>query len=194
MKFLKEKNGYIWAFHRKDHSSLGIGIEFEDSKDIKEELDYFIKNYYPNVKIISKWAALIPTIKNLNTFEIPVAGKNWILIGDAAGHVDPITGEGIHYALWSAKLASKAIIKNEPQDFDKMWRREYGIQLIEGSKLKPIFYNKYALEIIVEIASKSKTCSEFLYDIVTGGIMYNKLISNFLKKTPRILLEYFNLL
>jgi len=194
MKFLKDKNGYIWAFQRDDHTSLGIGTEFKKAKEIKNELDFFIKNYFPHIKIISKWAAFIPMIKHIKTFEIPVAGDNWILIGDAAGHVDPITGEGIFYALWSAELAAKAIIEGNPKKFDELWRKEYGKKLIEGSKLRDIIYNKYILEIIIRIASKSKTCSEFLYDIITGSEMYNEIFLKFLKKSPRILLECLNLL
>jgi flavin-dependent dehydrogenase len=38
-----------------------------------------------------------------------VAGPGWLLIGDAAGFVDPFTGEGIHRALRSARAAAHAI-------------------------------------------------------------------------------------
>jgi geranylgeranyl reductase family protein len=39
-----------------------------------------------------------------------VAGPGWLLIGDAAGFVDPFTGEGIHRALRSARAAADAIL------------------------------------------------------------------------------------
>lgn len=38
------------------------------------------------------------------------AGSGWLLVGDAAGFVDPFTGEGIHRALRSARAAAGAII------------------------------------------------------------------------------------
>ncbi len=38
------------------------------------------------------------------------AGPGWFLVGDAAGFLDPFTGEGIHRALVSAELASLAIL------------------------------------------------------------------------------------
>ena len=38
-----------------------------------------------------------------------VAGPGWLLVGDAAGFVDPFTGEGIHRALRSARAATEAI-------------------------------------------------------------------------------------
>ncbi len=37
------------------------------------------------------------------------AGPGWLLVGDAAGFLDPFTGEGIHRALVSADLAARAI-------------------------------------------------------------------------------------
>jgi menaquinone-9 beta-reductase len=37
------------------------------------------------------------------------AGRGWLLVGDAAGFLDPFTGEGIHRALVSAELATRAI-------------------------------------------------------------------------------------
>lgn len=39
-----------------------------------------------------------------------VAGDGWLLVGDAAGFVDPFTGEGIHRALRSARAAAEAIV------------------------------------------------------------------------------------
>jgi flavin-dependent dehydrogenase len=36
-------------------------------------------------------------------------GPNWLLVGDAAGFLDPFTGEGLHRALVSAELAATAI-------------------------------------------------------------------------------------
>jgi flavin-dependent dehydrogenase len=49
------------------------------------------------------------------------AGRNWLLVGDAAGFLDPFTGEGIHRALISAELAAKAIqarLKGRPGAFE----------------------------------------------------------------------------
>ncbi len=38
------------------------------------------------------------------------AGPGWVLVGDAAGFLDPFTGEGLHRALVSAELAAAAIL------------------------------------------------------------------------------------
>ena len=47
------------------------------------------------------------------------------LIGDAAGHTDPILGEGILYALWGATLAAEAVLEGHPEWYDRLWRDAY---------------------------------------------------------------------
>ena len=39
----------------------------------------------------------------------PACGAGWVVVGDAAGFLDPFTGEGLHRALVSARLAAAAI-------------------------------------------------------------------------------------
>ena len=50
------------------------------------------------------------------------AGPGWLLVGDAAGFVDPFTGEGIHRALRSARAAGEAILGGG--DVPAAYRRE----------------------------------------------------------------------
>ena len=42
-----------------------------------------------------------------------VVGRNWALVGDAAAWVDPITGEGLYYALRSGDLLAEALIADQ---------------------------------------------------------------------------------
>lgn len=51
-----------------------------------------------------------------------VSGPGWLLIGDAAGFVDPFTGEGIHRALRSARAAADALIAGG--DVEQAYARE----------------------------------------------------------------------
>jgi flavin-dependent dehydrogenase len=43
-------------------------------------------------------------------------------MGDAAAHVNPITGEGIAYALWSAELLVEAFRQGESQVYESLCR------------------------------------------------------------------------
>jgi flavin-dependent dehydrogenase len=57
------------------------------------------------------------------------------LLGDAAAHVHPITGEGIAYALWSAELLAEAFRQGNPQDYESRWRQEYGSAMMAASAM-----------------------------------------------------------
>jgi menaquinone-9 beta-reductase len=190
IKYLKKNGLYIWVFPRKDHSSIGIGSELMYSKNIKNVLNDFIHEYCPHIKIKSEFSALIPLIKNPSFYEIPCSGKNWIVIGDAAGHVDPITGEGILYAMWSGELAARAISNGNPTEFDTFWKKEYGYDLREGCKMRDTFYNPFMTELSVILASRSKTFSCLLYDITTSEEDYKTFNSRIIKELPKSLIEF----
>ena len=57
-----------------------------------------------------------------------VAGRNWMLIGDAAACVNPLNGEGIDYGMETARLAVECL--DAGKDYTLLWpdvlRREYG--------------------------------------------------------------------
>ena len=49
-----------------------------------------------------------------------MAGPNWALAGDAAALVDPITGEGLYYALRSGDLLAETLIAGRPANIRRV--------------------------------------------------------------------------
>ncbi len=189
MKYLKDFFGYIWIFPRKDHSSIGLGSQLEYSKYLKRTLDQFINSYCPHIKKLSPYAAVLPSIKNPNFYSLPCSGEDWILTGDAAGHVDPVTGEGIQYAMKDGEFASRAVMSSDLKSFDKLWWREYGYDFKEGCKLRKIFYNPFIKELLIKQASKSRTSSRLLYNIASSEQDYTTYLSKNAVNLPGIILE-----
>ena len=91
--------------------------------------------------------ALIPVVKNVATFHIPIAGKNWILIGDAAGHVNLISGSGIIFALADGLLSANAIAEGYPKRFNKNWVETYGQSIFRDTYLRALIYRRPMLEL-----------------------------------------------
>jgi geranylgeranyl reductase family protein len=50
-----------------------------------------------------------------------VAGRNWMLIGDAAACVNPLNGEGIDYGLETGRLAVELLGSGESADLSRAW-------------------------------------------------------------------------
>jgi geranylgeranyl reductase family protein len=79
-----------------------------------------------------------------------VAGPGWMLVGDAAGFVDPFTGEGIHRALRSARAAATAILSgHEPA---VAYRRERRSALAAKSALSWLVQGFLAMPPLLEHA------------------------------------------
>ena len=157
IKFLDDIPGYIWVFPGKGYSNIGVGSKLKYGRMLKYLLDAFLNSHFPEIGIITKYAAMLPSASDPQFFNLPCAGPNWILIGDAAGHVDPITGGGILYALWGGELAAQAIIEENPKSFDMKWKKEYGKTLEERCKNKEAFYDplKFTFMLIMGLAKKT---------------------------------------
>ena len=136
-KFL-DIQGYIWVYSRADHASAGIGATLGSISGggLFKKLDGFLCENFRGFNIKNKYSALVPTPSDERFFDLPCCGHHWLLVGDAAGHVDAIVGEGIYYALESAKIAAHAISTGDIRSFDTLWRNKYGDALKQRASLK----------------------------------------------------------
>ncbi|MCK4822668.1 NAD(P)/FAD-dependent oxidoreductase [bacterium] len=167
-KFL-DMEGYIWVISRADHTSAGIGAKLGtvSGKDLFEKLDDFLCENYAGSKIKKKYSALIPTATDKSFFDKPCCGDNWVLVGDAAGHVDPVVGEGIYYALKSAKVAAQAILNGDIHSYDTLWRDKYVDTLKQGASFR----------------QNLSTLAQDFNPELFGAMMYNEAIgSSFFKE------------
>jgi 2-polyprenyl-6-methoxyphenol hydroxylase-like FAD-dependent oxidoreductase len=52
-----------------------------------------------------------------------VAPGGLALVGDAAGYIDALTGEGMGLAFGAAELLADCVVRDCPDDYDRQWRR-----------------------------------------------------------------------
>ncbi|HBG52941.1 MAG TPA: hypothetical protein DDW70_01825 [Rikenellaceae bacterium] len=118
--------GYGWYFPKKEHYCVGMGGE-ESGKAISDKARrYFreaLNSQSAQVEDFAVKGALLPSGRKLNTRRLP---KNSLLVGDAAGFADPVTGEGIYYAMLSGVQAAGAIdasAKNKKRNVLKRYNK-----------------------------------------------------------------------
>ncbi len=121
--------GYFWIFPKKDHLNVGLGHPKSIlGKSLPELLNGFIEGRedLKGKKILAKKCGIIPMALN------PVIQKeNCMVIGDAAGMVNPITGGGYICGFLSAKICSEICIRAfnnglfDPKYFRNYKRRIY---------------------------------------------------------------------
>jgi flavin-dependent dehydrogenase len=178
-KFFSDARGYLWFFPRPDHLSVGLclwGGETGGSagRETRQRLLDLLATYYPNLDpdLGKGYGAFIPTIMNPACWRVPRGGRDWALVGDAGGFVDAITGEGIFYALRSARAWSRALAAGMPETYDRQWRTEFGDELAKASALVHRFYHPRFIERVIGFGSKSASVRRLLSDLVMGTQSY----------------------
>ncbi len=133
--------GYFWIFPLENGlCNVGLGMIVTDKEkkgtNLKDALFDIIRNE-PRFKERFVGAEPVGEVKGwvlpLGSREMKPYGNGFLLIGDAASLIDPLTGEGIGNAMWSARLAADAIHKAlELGDFSEGVLKEYEANLSKG--------------------------------------------------------------
>lgn len=206
VKYLDDASGYLWLFPRHDHISYGIASGYQEVTPawLKEKLLAYIETEDPmaareirnasgnQTSNTNFYAAILPAldVATWDGLKACNASEGWALIGDAAGFVDPLTGEGIYYAIKSADLLAEAM-KTRVTDFDPMWRAEFGAEMRRASQLSDRFYyGNFAgarlTERMVQLAKRHRGIREVLRDLVAGDQGYVDLKPRLIRSLAKI--------
>lgn len=98
--------GYGWLFAKGDHVNLGVGGWFSSGGALRGQLEALCQHYGFRTAEMSDLRGHALPLRRPGT--ALVSGRA-LLVGDAAALVDPLSGEGIHSAFLSARLAARAI-------------------------------------------------------------------------------------
>ena len=102
--------GYAWVFPKGDHVNVGVGGWRSEGPRLREHLRRACAGYgLPYDRLESVRGFRLPMRR---AGDSPVRGRV-LLVGDAAGLVDPLSGDGIYEALLSARLAAEAILADD---------------------------------------------------------------------------------
>jgi flavin-dependent dehydrogenase len=130
------------------------------------------------------YSHLLPSLSTDGWRQNRVAGDGWIAVGDAAGLVDPITGEGLYYAIRSADLAAKAVLSESAelaaQAYRRTLRRDFAADLEFGSRLaRRLFLGRFLFGAVpgrmVQFTRSSPRFSAIMQDLFAGKQTYRGL-------------------
>lgn len=194
IEFFEDFEGYAWSFPRTDHLSVGICGKVGQSKmsDLQRKLARFMDchGYSPNSAIV--FSHLLPSLEVDSWARIKLEGDGWALAGDVAGLADPITGEGLYFALRSGELLADSLLKGCSYT-QNVWN-EFGSKLMLGARLCPKFYRGEFLGAsvttrMIQFCSRSRTFRNVFQDLVEGKQAYCGLRSRLLLSLPKFILE-----
>lgn len=183
--------GYGWVFPKEKHFSVGLCGILPSMKNSRDIFIAFIKKLGFSSDVVTH-AHLIPA----GGYEREVCSDRIMLVGDAAGFVDPYYGEGIKYAFISAKLAAeKAVESYENDEFSKSALETYkracyslfGENLKYSLRLTKLMY-KYP-NIFFRLLSSNKIVLGKWLEIPAGEMEYKEYIRWLIPRVPYFMLK-----
>jgi geranylgeranyl reductase family protein len=183
IQFLPRLEGYIWVFPRCGHLSVGICGKGEPAQALRARLERYMAENGISRKGASFYSHVLPSLETRSWKKNRVAGDGWMAVGDAAGLVDPITGEGLYYAIRSADLAANALlteaggVAEKLQAYRRLLRKDFAADLEFSSRLaRKIFLGRFLLGSttarMVQFTRRSPRFSALMQDLFAGTQSY----------------------
>ena len=181
----KTTSGYGWVFPKKEHLNIGFGV-IRAFKRTRENTLNLLECYHEYIALL-KEQDLIPQ----KLTETPIVGgalpthpleKTYgdriLLVGDAAGFINPLSGEGIYYAMASGEIAAgiiaealekKRTTKEFLSKYETRWRKDFGKDIdliIKVVKRGSIEYS----EKVFKIVSQDAILTDLMMGVITGEL------------------------
>jgi geranylgeranyl reductase family protein len=107
--------GYAWVFPKGDHANLGVGGWMSEGPKLREHLDRLASVHGVDPAALESVRGHRLPMRRLGS---PAARGRVLLVGDAAGLVDPLSGDGMYEAFVSARLAAEAVFAGKPETYE----------------------------------------------------------------------------
>ncbi len=189
--------GYIWCFPKRSILSLGAGCRQDRARNIRRYfnkwLEEFKQKHAIDLQIVSDTAARLPYS---GAAERTVINRT-ILVGDAAGFVNPYSGEGIPMAVISGVMAGEvvdaALKEGDPKKlhlYERRWKAEFADDLHVGKSIANLmFKSEKNMETILGLAHRDEYIRDIMYKMIAGLDTYKNLkaalVKRILRKHPR---------
>jgi geranylgeranyl reductase family protein len=178
--------GYFWIFPLEDgHANVGIGMLHASIKHREVDLRKVLRAAIESPTFRNRFSHAEPLEEPVG-WNLPVGSKHrrmtgngFMLVGDAAGLIDPFTGEGIGNAIYSAKFAVQAARRALDADDvnDKFFRdnydlplwKEIGGELRVSTQLQKIGGYRALLNFVIRKAARNKEIGDLI-----GGMLVNE--------------------
>jgi flavin-dependent dehydrogenase len=172
-------HGYGWVFPKKDHLSVGVAF----MKKVNQSIQSWFKKYLEVLEIASedilnneKHGYVIPLIRG----RVKCCSERTLFAGDNLGFADPLTAEGISYAIETGQLAAHAIIQsnfnclkaaeNYKDKIDKVYR-----EIKAARFLSRVVYGPASLRRFI-FKHYGNRLSELVTDVITEKKKYSELV------------------
>ena len=175
--------GYGWIFPKGDHLNIGLGGWKHVGPGLRTSLDDLVASY--GFDAADLWG--------LRGYRLPVRGHgsplsrgNLVLVGDAAGLIDPMTGEGIYAAIWSGRAAARHLadyVGGVAPDLTG-YEREVERELVPELRISQQFHDLFHLTPWLYVGMERWT--SILWALVCRTLRGEQTFVELMKNHPRL--------
>ena len=207
IQFLDGLEGYIWVFPRCGHLSVGICGKGEPASALRARLEGYMREHELPTAGSTFYAHMLPALESQGWRRNRVAGDGWLAVGDAGGLVDPITGEGLYYALRSSEIASQVVLNDavapaaKATAYHAAISQDFMDDLAFGASLaRRVFLQKIPLvgrtpDAMVRLVRRSQKFQHLMQDLFAGTQPYlelkQRLTRNWGSGLQQVLMNFF---
>jgi len=206
IQFLSNLEGYIWVFPRCGHLSVGICGKGEPAQALRSRLERYMEEKGIAYKGAAFYGHMLPSLETSGWKKNRIAGDGWLAVGDAGGLVDPITGEGLYYAMRSGDLASQVAlneshsVSEKAQAYQSLLRREFAADLEFGASIaRRVFVGRFLFSTVparmVEFVRRSPRFRALIEDLFAGTQPYldlkGRLLRNLNGTLQEVIMNFF---
>jgi geranylgeranyl reductase family protein len=172
IELLPDPPGYIWSFPRPTHLAIGICAQADaglTAAALRERTAEWIRQTgIANGTRLEPYSWPIPSLSVSRLGCVELAGQNWCVAGDAAGLVDPITREGIYFALLSGQWAADAATQHHAATYAARVREEIIPELVHAARLKARFFQLAPTGLLITALRRSTAVSAVMANLIAG--------------------------
>ena len=188
--------GYGWIFPHKDHVRVGVGALVRSiTTPLRDYLKRFTENYFFERSEFQTPYKFEAALTPLCGIVRPSYDKGVLIVGDAAGHVQPISGEGIAFAIRAGEIAGNIISsaikhndfsKESLKKYEREWIRKFGSDLQWGRRLLLYFAKRKKGKSNTNFILRDKKLVKLVADILVN---YDSLSKLLIRSVPRLLIR-----
>ncbi len=174
--------GYGWVFPKGDHLSVGVGTFARKATGINRAFESYLslKGLSHARKINPLKGHLIPALPRKAN---QVSCDRGLVVGDAAGYGDPLTGEGLYYAFSGAKMAANTLLEamdtgqfHHMTAFDARLKKAFLRELTAAHAMAGVLYSVPGLSRRL-LAAQGRDLGRSQLEVVSGRLSYTTLFA-----------------
>ncbi|HEX5473330.1 MAG TPA: NAD(P)/FAD-dependent oxidoreductase [Vicinamibacterales bacterium] len=177
--FLDEPRGYLWSFPRPDHLAVGAcaAADVATPAALHAVTDRWLDQQAGARGCRRRrYAWPIPSLGPADFDGEQPSGDRWLLLGDAAGLVDPITREGIYFAIRSGLEAAAALRGPDPaRRYAEAIRHGIHSELRRAARFEQAVFRPRFTRLLLRGLVRSERIREVMRDLIAGEQSYRGL-------------------